>query len=40
MRADGRVYTDYLHDMLEAAQRAEQFITGLSFDDFQSKGAG
>ena len=31
-----RVYSDYLHDMLDASNKAENFITGLTFEQFQA----
>jgi uncharacterized protein with HEPN domain len=29
-----RVYDDYLHDMLENAEKALSFVQGLDYDDF------
>jgi len=29
-----REATDYLHDILDAAESAERFVTGIEFDDF------
>jgi hypothetical protein len=31
-----RDYTDYLRDILDAAQKAERFIAGVEFDAFQA----
>lgn len=31
----GRNFTDYLHDILDAINKAEEFVQGLSFEDFQ-----
>jgi uncharacterized protein with HEPN domain len=31
-----RVYSDYLHDMEDAAQKAEDFVQGLSFEQFKA----
>jgi uncharacterized protein with HEPN domain len=31
-----RVYSDYLHDMEDAAQKAEDFVKGLSFEQFKA----
>ena len=31
-----RDYTDYLRDILEAAQKAERFIAGVEFEAFQA----
>ena len=30
-----RLVTDYLHDMLAYAEKAERFVAGLDFEDFQ-----
>jgi len=30
-----RVYTDYLHDILEACDKATQFVEGLSDETFK-----
>jgi len=30
----GRSYLDYLEDILEAIEKAEQFISGMSFQEF------
>lgn len=29
-----RVYLDYLEDLLDALQKAEQFVAGMSFEEF------
>ena len=29
-----RDFTDYLHDILDAIDKAEKFLQGLSFEDF------
>lgn len=31
----GRVYSDYLRDMLESAVKATEFVSGMNFDDFR-----
>ncbi len=31
-----RVYTDYLNDMLQYATYAEQFVTNMSYEQFES----
>jgi len=31
-----RDYTDYLRDILDAAQKAERFIAGVEFEAFQA----
>ncbi len=31
-----REYTDYLRDMLDAAEKADRFVEGVSFEDFQN----
>lgn len=31
-----RVYTDYLQDMVEYARKAEEFVEGVDFEDFQN----
>ena len=31
-----RVYTDYLRDILEACEKASQFVEGLSYETFRS----
>lgn len=31
-----RVYTDYLRDMVEYAEKAERFVRGVEFEDFQN----
>lgn len=31
-----RVYTDYIQDILDSIQDIENFIQGMSFDDFKS----
>lgn len=31
-----RVYTDYLQDMAEYARKAEKFVEGVDFEDFQN----
>jgi len=36
MKAPGREYSDYLHDLLEAAQKAEQFVSGLDYEQFRA----
>jgi uncharacterized protein with HEPN domain len=30
-----RVYTDYLQDILDAALKAEQFVAGITFEEFE-----
>jgi uncharacterized protein with HEPN domain len=30
-----RVYTDYLHDILDASLKAEQFVAGITFEEFE-----
>ena len=32
-----RDYTDYVRDILDAAQKAERFIAGVEFEAFQAK---
>lgn len=32
----GRVYLDYLRDMLESAEKAAEFVSGMNFDDFKN----
>ncbi|GIV63973.1 MAG: hypothetical protein KatS3mg045_1312 [Bellilinea sp.] len=29
-----RVYLDYVQDMLESAQKAQEFVRGMSYDEF------
>lgn len=36
MKKPSREYTDYLQDMLEAAEKAERFLAGLDFETFQA----
>jgi len=31
-----RVYTDYLRDILDAAEKAERFVAGMSLAAFES----
>ena len=31
-----REYTDYLRDMLDAAEKADRFVEEVSFEDFQN----
>lgn len=36
MIRDGRIFSDYLQDMLDAADKAERFVEGLDFDAFRA----
>ena len=36
MKNSKRVYNDVVRDMLDAAQKAETFLTGVTFEDFQA----
>jgi uncharacterized protein with HEPN domain len=36
MSGPERVYSDYLNDMLYAAQKAEEFVSGLTFEEFNT----
>lgn len=31
-----RIHTDYLRDMIEYAEKAERFVPGIQFEDFQN----
>jgi uncharacterized protein with HEPN domain len=31
-----RTYTDYLHDMLDYADQAEQFVAGMRYEQFET----
>ena len=35
MTESKRVYSDYLNDILDAAQKAERFVSGVTFEEFQ-----
>jgi uncharacterized protein with HEPN domain len=36
LRSRDRIYSDYLHDMLDAARKAEKFVQGCTFERFSS----
>jgi uncharacterized protein with HEPN domain len=36
MKGPGREYSDYLYDLLEAVQKAEQFVSGLDYEQFRA----
>ena len=36
MKGSGREYSDYLHDLLEAAQKAEEFVSGVDYEQFRA----
>ncbi len=36
MKTSGRVYSDYLHDMLGAARKAGEFVQGHTFAQFKA----
>lgn len=36
MSPPGRVYTDYLRDMLDAAEKADRFTEGITFEEFRA----
>lgn len=36
MKSRDRVYSDYIHDMLDAARKAEKFVQGCTFEQFSS----
>jgi uncharacterized protein with HEPN domain len=36
LKSRERIYSDYLHDMLDAARKAEKFVQGCTFEQFSS----
>lgn len=36
MKSRDRIYSDYLHDMWDAARKAEKFVQGCTFEQFSS----